>query len=132
MFLKIPFKFSQTETNKCRCVQPLDTREGLSHLKHNTGYIIHTLDVVVTMTTERLYSLPSCILLRGCSNHGNRRLQKRMATSEEVPRRGANIGDSTNPPPKTPRGEGTKHLERPLKHIPGTDSLTFPNTSTSQ
>ncbi len=45
----------------------------------------------------RLYSLPPCILLGGCSNHGNRRLQKRAVKSKEVPQRGAYIENSKKP-----------------------------------
>lgn len=67
----------------------------------------------------RLYSLPSCILLGGCSNHGNRSLQKRTVKSKEVPQRGANIENSTKP-----TGQRVQTFRKPLKHTPGTHSLT--------
>lgn len=67
----------------------------------------------------RLYSLPSCILLGGCSNHGNRSLQKRAVKSKEVPQRGPYIENS-----KKPTGQRDQTFRKPLKHTPGTHSWT--------
>lgn len=98
-------------------------------LKHNTGYIIHPSDFVVTMTTERLYSLPPCISLRAFCSHGNRRLQRRRQRPGKFQTgTGANIEDS-----EKPRGQRDQtfpkafetHSVTPAKHLHLSFSVTL-------
>lgn len=93
--------------------------------KCNTDYIIHPLEVVVTMTTEMCVLPLKAVLTtimyfaQGCSNHGNGGLQKRK--SKEVPQREAYMKIE-----KSPQGKRSKCLESLWNRL-----FNFPHTYTS-